>query len=52
MGRKLKNNNNRFSGWSAYRSSPPEHNTRKRKPKQSEESKHPTDIGVPSHAPM
>lgn len=38
MGRKLKNNNNRFSGWSAYRSSPPEHNTRKRKPKQSEES--------------
>ena len=35
MGRKLKNNNNRFSGWSAYRSSPPEHNTRKRKPKQS-----------------
>lgn len=38
MDRKLKNNKNRFSGWSAYRSSPPEHNTRKRKPKQSEDT--------------
>ena len=38
MPRKLKSGANRFSGWSAYRSSPPEHNTRKRKPKQSEES--------------
>jgi hypothetical protein len=38
MGRKLKSGANRFSGWSAYRSSPPEHNTRKRKSKKSEDT--------------